>query len=423
MSKLEIIESEKNYTATVVKLPHKQPVPWLDNLVKVTVFWNDCLVSKDADENELHIFFLCESILSKDFLRFNNLYRDSTKNIDPDKKWFFEDHGRVKAIKFKWITSTGFLIPASSINNIGGDVKLKEHDEFHIIDGVEICRKYIRPVNTPKTRNDKRNDVLKRFDILIPWQFKFHDDTLHFLKYIDTFQPEDYISITEKYHGTSAVFSNVLVSKKLWFLDRILKKLGITIQETEYHTLYASRTVVKNRYINETQTDWFYWEDIWEDVAKELDGKIEKGITLYGEIVWYTNGGAQIQKWYHYGCQQWEHKLIVYRITSTNHDWFHTEFTDSQIREYCERYWLEVANKLWYGKVSEIGQNTEEIGKNIEQMFPIEKMCPMNNNEVPYEGIVIRRDWKSKFDAYKIKSRMFLWYETKLLDEWVEIIS
>lgn len=55
--KLTIREDSTNYAATVVNLPVKQKVEGLDNLVKVTIFGNDCLITKDSDESILYLFF------------------------------------------------------------------------------------------------------------------------------------------------------------------------------------------------------------------------------------------------------------------------------------------------------------------------------------------------------------------------------
>ena len=44
-------------------------------------------------------------------------------------------------------------------------------------------------------------------------------------------------------------------------------------------------------------------------------------------------------------------------------------------------------------------------------------MCKMNSEEVPREGVVIRRDGMESYSAYKLKSQLFLGYETKQLDE------
>lgn len=55
---LKTYEDSTNYQCTIIKLPHKQKVEGLDNLVKVTIFGNDCLVSKDSDPNMTYLFFL-----------------------------------------------------------------------------------------------------------------------------------------------------------------------------------------------------------------------------------------------------------------------------------------------------------------------------------------------------------------------------
>lgn len=43
-------------------------------------------------------------------------------------------------------------------------------------------------------------------------------------------------------------------------------------------------------------------------------------------------------------------------------------------------------------------------------------MCPLNDNKVPREGVVIRRDGKETYSAYKLKSQLFLTHETKEID-------
>ena len=47
-------------------------------------------------------------------------------------------------------------------------------------------------------------------------------------------------------------------------------------------------------------------------------------------------------------------------------------------------------------------------------------MCPMNDNKVPREWVVIRRDWQETYSAYKLKSQLFLGHETKMIDEGAE---
>jgi hypothetical protein len=46
----------------------------------------------------------------------------------------------------------------------------------------------------------------------------------------------------------------------------------------------------------------------------------------------------------------------------------------------------------------------------------LEKMCPHNRKEVPNEGVVVRIDRLEEAEAYKLKSFLFLEWETKQLD-------
>lgn len=116
--KLTIRDDSKNYACTVVKLPVKQKVEGLDNLVKVTVFGNDVLTKKDADETQLYLFFPAECAISQDYLSVNNEFRNTNLNKDTTQKGYFEDNGRVKAIKFKGVISTGYLAPITTLDEM-----------------------------------------------------------------------------------------------------------------------------------------------------------------------------------------------------------------------------------------------------------------------------------------------------------------
>lgn len=410
---LKVYEESKNYTATVVRMKTLDPVPWLDNLVRTTVFGNDCLVSKDSDQNKLYLFFPAETILSPSFLAMNNLFRHSERNSDPSSKGFFEDSGRVKALKFKGIISTGFVIPITSLMFLAGKrvSELHEGDEFNEINGIEVCRKFVKPVQVSGGKGGKATRKLVRFDKMIPNQFRFHESTANFYKFMETLNPNGEAVITNKLHGTSAVFANVLVNRKLSRLEKIARFFGAKVQETEYDLLYSSRTVLKNRYITKDNNLGFYWEDIWGVVMSEIAKKIEKGITIYGEIVGFTPGGSAIQKWYDYGCQGGEHRFFVYRITSTNVDGEVMEFDWEAIKRYCERYSLNYVPEIEIKLI-------EDIALSLPCWLEID--CDMSRNKVPAEGVCIRLCDSDKFEVYKAKSKRFLEYETKMIDEGVE---
>lgn len=193
--------------------------------------------------------------------------------------------------------------------------------------------------------------------------------------------------------------------------------MGVGVQETEYRNLYSSRTVIKNDDIDdEKNKEWgYYWEDLWGIYAKQLESKIEKGITLYGEIVGYTPSWQWIQKGYHYGCKEKESKFYCYRITYTTPDGVVIEFTDNQIRQYCESRWICVVP---YTDIPIQKTFIYDWNWNHLQLVEwIETMCPLNDNKVPREWVVIRRDGQETYSAYKLKSQLFLGYETKMIDD------
>lgn len=232
--KLTIREDSSNYAATVVKLPPKQAVVGLDKLVKVTVFGNDVLTKKDADEDQLYIFFPAECAISAEYLSKNNEFRETGLNEDQSQSGYFDPSGRVKAIKFKGVISTGYLTPIHTLEDftkwgLSWSIQLKEGDEFTDIDGINICKKYIpRHLHTPGqpgNKESKHNGKLKRFDKLVPNQFRFHQDTSHLAKNLHLFNPEDIIVITDKFHGTSAVFSNILIKRRLGFIEKVCVSL------------------------------------------------------------------------------------------------------------------------------------------------------------------------------------------------------
>lgn len=452
--KLTTREDSKNYAATVVKLPPKQAVPGLDKLVKVTVFGNDVLTQKTTDENSLYLFFPAECAISAEYLSKNNEFRESTLNKDQAQTGYFEPSGRVKAIKFKGVISTGYLAPISTLNGLGTlNHGLKEGDEFTDINDINICKKYIpKHLHTQGTGGggSKHNKKLKRFDKLVPNQFRFHNDTAHLAKNLHLLNPEDIIVITDKWHGTSAVFANVLTNQKIKWYESLVAGLAAPfikkyLNFKGYDNIYSSRSVVKNQYINKEVGPGYYGgEDIWGIVNKELEGKIEQGITLYGEIVGFLPSGRMIQKGYDYGCSPGliapperrtaiissatdspEHKFLVYRITYTKPNGEVIEFSWQQIKEYCKKYSIEHVKELYFGSGhSSIGDGQEysTIEDFREKFFNyltttyLEKDCTHCKNKVPAEGICVRIDGKPTYSTFKLKSKRFLERETKSLD-------
>lgn len=430
---MKILKGSENYTCMVVKLPPLEDVPGLDNLKRVKVLGeHDCLVGKDTDVTKLHLFFPAECKINPIFLRSNNLYRETTENEDKTQKGFFEPTGRVKALKFKGVISTGFVIPFQSLYEAGfetGPRSLKEGDEFNELEGVILCDKYkvTRMQGAPGSKKESPSQKrLERFDRLVPEQFRFHvASTPQLAKNIHVLSPSDFIVITDKWHGTSSVFANVLIRRQLKWYEKLATKLGIKVVDKEYYDLYASRTVIKNRYINKEVTLGYYGEDVYGQVKSELKGKIEQGITIYGEIVGFMQSGKAIQGKYDYGCEPKAHKLRVYRMTYTKPDGSVIELDWFQIQNYCNRHGLETVPVLYIGFAAQLFPSldqdqhwNEEFFKKLQQFY-LEKDCVHCKNKVPAEGICLRIDGLESFATYKLKSKRFLKIETEELDKGV----
>jgi len=419
---MKLKTTNENYCCSVIRLPIKQKVAGLDNLVNVNVYGNNVLVSKDSDENIPYLFFPVECQLSRDFLSNSSLYRDSTLNLLKDKKGFFEDSGRVKALKLKGVISTGFIIPATSLNFLG-NIELKVGDEFNEIDGVEIVRKYVNKeqAKTGEKKEKKKRDVADRFDKLVPNQFRFHTDTAQLAKHIDRININDIILISRKIHGTSFVSSNILIKKELNWIEKIVNKF-IPIVTTYYDNIYSSRKVIKNRYINKNAVD-YYDVDIWGVVNQELSGKIEDGISIFGEIVGYLPSGKGIQGKYDYGCQTGEHDFYVYRMTYTKPNGQVIELSWQQIKDYCTKYGIKHVQEYFFGALVEflrINSIEKEDLLNLLCEQYLEKNCyDCITPNLPDEGIVLRVDGKEHFNAYKLKSKRFLLGESAELDKGV----
>ena len=119
MKKLELATPKNaNYTATIVALKTFVDLANCDNVKAALIFGNSVIIGKDAQPGTVGVFFPLESQIDEEFLGANNLFRKAEYgNVEPEKKGFFEQHGRVKAAKFRGHKSEGFWIPLASLKD------------------------------------------------------------------------------------------------------------------------------------------------------------------------------------------------------------------------------------------------------------------------------------------------------------------
>lgn len=424
-----------NYLASIVDVKEFHVHPNADRVKIARIFGNNIITSIDAEPG-LYCYFPLECSLSFDFLRFTNSFSDAGRNTNNSKKGFFDKNGRVKPVVFRGEKSEGYMVPVSTIILFSKVILRKKiiidnshiGTDFDLIFNHPFCKKYIpRSASVlPVQGIKKTKGSLKRYESkLIPDQFRFHSDTAHLKRNIYTLQPSDIICISEKYHGTSFVVSNVLVKKKINWTMKLAKMIGVPIVEAEYGMIYSSRSVIKNHSIMDSRnSDPFYKEDIYKIVADSLYPHLEKGMTAYGEIVGYTPSGSSIQKGYSYGCSVGKLDFMVYRMTYTNMDGIAFELSHPQVVAYCKAHDIKVPHIHYYGKAQDLYQaclsatdeKWNDIFLELLSAEHLENDCRFCDPGTPAEGIVLRIDNPNQWHVFKLKSFRFLSNESAQMD-------
>lgn len=443
MSLSKSININENYAAQVVQVKNLRNVPKADVLKMFTI--QGCnILSSSVKENDLVVYFPVESQLDNKILHNMNLYSSSELNSDTSVKGFFNDKGRVRAIKLMKVPSEGFVLPVADVAELYGvDVShLKLGAIFDSLNNEVIVKKYV--INAQKAKEVKaggpKQKKIVRESRMVDEQFKLHRDTpklaanlFHLLENIDSL-----IYITWKLHGTSFVSSRVLTKKKLSMFQSIFKWAGADVVTKEYSNVYSSRKVIKNEYFEEKAKNYnhFYGVDIWSSANDLVKDNLLKGETLYGEIVGYLPSGAEIQKGYDYGCDKDTFDVYVYRITQTNEDGKVVELTYDQIVERTEQLGVKVVPLIWKGSFRELlnivkfdySDTVDEIGIAdavalwLKDNYVYDQDSIFCKNKVPEEGICLTIV-NSKMSTYKLKSTRFLQHETKELDKGLENIE
>jgi hypothetical protein len=428
MTHLKVYDDSKNYTAVIVKLSNTFALQGLDKLVGVSVFGNTCIIPKDYDLNQLYVFFPAETQLSPQYLTENNLYRNSNYNDDMTQKGYFEDNGRVKAIKLKGNVSTGVLMPVDSLYRLEtGSVLLG--DEFNELNGVFICKKYIVPHKASGTGTPKQNKVLD--ELIDSKLFPQHIDTEHLLKNLNRVSLSDNVVISIKLHGTSGRVANTLTKRKLKRIERWAKRFGVSVVEEEYKYVVGSRKVVKSIDFNELKNkNHYYEEDLWTKVSKEhFEGKLHKGEAIYFEIIGKDYTGSEIQKGYTYGSEK--PTVYIYRITHINPNGVEIDLTWEHLQKRAIELDTLVVPTIWNGSFYQYlkkqgldiwaGTKEDFIEKHLKDAF-MDKPSVLDQSVIE-EGICIRVETYPRPRTYKLKSPKFLLHEGAMADKQIEDVE
>lgn len=432
------------YCATILRIGEIHPIEGADKIVKIFANGNSVVVGKNEfKEGDVAVYVSVECTIHELFLHLNSMFEDKELNANPEQKGYINKHGRVRCVKLRNVPSMGILLTPQSIatflNEPVEDVVkfLEEHigEDFDMINDERFVKVYVPPIkeNTHVSKGDKRDARLKKFKMLLEGSFRRHYDTHQLAKEIGQFSPDDEVFISNKLHGTSAIFSYILTNVPTNWFKRMWRKYvtKTNVYDQKYNLVYASRNTIKNEYINPNQRiGGYYDDDVWGHWAEKLEGLIPKDYHIYGEIVGYNPHGKPIQgkgeNIFDYGCEPGQSKLMVYRITIGKDEVeipdvikfgeYLKEHLGDEIVEFPLLYHgtlqnlypdLDVQNH-WHENVLERLKVDERF--NMEQF---EKMCV---HKVPVEGFVLRKANDPVSEAWKLKTTEFRLWERGRVD-------
>ena len=424
----------------IVKIEHLRPHTNADRLQIATIFGNDVIVDLNVAIGDIGVYFPSDLQLSKEFCERNDLVRRKDENGNPCGGYLDPDKRNIRPIKLRNEKSDGLYLPIKCLEYTQG--RLKIGDRIDVVNGHEICCKYIPVIKNKTSSKTKKCNKVRKHTAPVAPLFIEHADTEQLNYNLDAFKAGDQIEITLKMHGTSNRVAYVPVLKKFkrTLFDRILGREGKPIYEYDY--ISGTRRTVLDSF-----DGGFYGSNAFRKQFEDrLRGKLYKGEEVYFEIVGFTDAGTPImpigdnnkvgkdfvkqygeKTVFSYGCAPDDKNLpqsemYVYRMTMTNEDGAVVEYTPDFMRYRCEQMGVKCVpvfakatidfegvhiyapdNEL-YGFVHE----TDNVGDTVKLVAEkyYDGPDPIGKTHVR-EGVVVRIINRPKFCAYKTKNFSF----------------
>lgn len=409
------------YCGYVTRLKNVRKHPNADRLVLADVFDSTVVVGQNSKDGDIVIYFPTDGQLSKEYCEYNNLVRKKDENgnniggfLDPDKR-------NIKAIKLRGERSDGLVMPLESLDYISKHLKdtLVVGDQITVLDGQEICKKYIPRTkvrttgNTPTKRQKRKANEFPLFEE--------HRDTEQLDYNVDNFKAGELITLTLKMHGTSgrtAFLPSAGKNKIEHFIFKLFPR---------YRYVTGTRRVVLQQF----ETDGYYGDNAFRaKYHRLLEGKLKKGETIYYEIVGWVNDTTPIMAQgnnkkvndkeftktygetttFSYGCEQGENQIYVYRMTMTTPDGEVVEYPWSLVKRRCEEMGINHVMEL----DRFIYTTKEDLYERVNKWLDIPD--PIGKTHVA-EGVVARLEDKPIFTAFKKKGFYFKVLEGLIKDE------
>jgi tRNA-binding EMAP/Myf-like protein len=424
----------------IVKIEHLRPHTNADRLQIATIFGNDVIVDLNVAIGDIGIYFPSDLQLSKEFCEINDLVRRKDENGNPCGGYLDPDKRNIRPIKLRGEKSDGLYLPIKCLEYTQG--RLKIGDRIDVVNGHEICCKYIPVIKNKTSSKTKKCNKVRKYTAPVAPLFIEHADTEQLNYNLDAFKAGDQIEITLKMHGTSNRVAYVPVLKKFkrTLFDHMLGREGKPIYEYDY--ISGTRRTVLDSF-----DGGFYGSNAFRKQFEDrLRGKLYKGEEIYFEIVGFTNAGTPImpigdnnkvgkdfikqygdKTVFSYGCAPDDKDLpqsemYVYRMTMTNEDGDVVEYSPDFMRYRCEQIGVKTVPVFYKGYIpaeyteinTQLDNHTVKITnyttpgewvKDLAEEY-YDGSDPIGKTHVR-EGVVVRIINRPKFCAYKTKNFSF----------------
>lgn len=407
------------YCGYIVTLHNLRKHSNADRLQCVEVFGQNVIVDLSYFEGQRCVFFPSDGQLSEEFANDNNLIRKKDENgnniggyMDPEKR-------NITAIKLRGEKSEGLVLPVERLDKYTDITALKDGDQITVLNGHEICKKYIpkRKYSQRTHENiDSKNKKQPKEKISYPF-FDEHIDTSQLDYNLNAFKEGDIVYLTRKLHGTSGRTQHaieVVTKRRRLILKKIFKLKDKTVKRFKLVS-GTRRTILSNFDGGYYGNDAFRkkWHDFFE-------GKLPKGMTVFYEIVGWVSEDTPVmgrcnnklvkdkefEKMYGketvftYGCEPGENDMYVYRMTMTNEDGVVIELPTEEVKLWCEKLgckFVPILDKFLFTTI-------DDLNKRVNKWLDMPD--EIDSRHVA-EGVVARIDNRTKFTAYKKKSFTF----------------
>lgn len=421
------------YCGYVVKVEKLEKHPNADRLQLATFFGATTAVSLDVEIGSKGIYFPSDGQLSVEFCDYNHLCRKNSKGeydsgyLDPDKR-------NIKAIKLRRMYSDGIFCPMRSLDYLfddnNADAHLSVGDIIDVVNGKEVCKKYIPRTNPKRSDGTGRARKQKPEDREITPYFAEHIDTPQLRFCPDKFKPGDIICLTEKVHGTSSRNANTLaISHKRNIFDKIFHKPGKEIRSYKY-VVGTRRTTVRDN-----STGYYQTNDFRLDWGKKFLSHLRQGEEVFGEIAGYVAPGTPIMSTvknskvndkafskrygatttFTYGCSDTDetkplNRYFIYRMTYTTPEGDVIEYPWDMVKLRAEQLGFETVPEL----DRFIYTTEEDFHERINKWLDIPSTIDPSHI---IEGVVVRALNSPGFNVAKEKSINFKILEGIMKDE------